>query len=286
MNIKIIITFIGGLVIGGGLGVIGTKKYFEEKYQKRYEEDHDALEEYYHRTDEYYRKDDSDEENEVNPTESDSRPGGRMGKDERKKIKEKLNKQYGIGAVNYVGMYKNVDHRDHSMYDSEASLAEEEHPLDQGEDGEIGPETLKICANCANYDGDSEECVYHEIEVSADNEICSDFTPLYHSDVKMEEEAFDEHQKNKDRSPKIISAEAYSNLPAYIDQGVLYFYAYDEMLCDDNEEPIEEPERIVGDALTKYGFIDNDERIIFVMNYALDTCYEIQKVDASWTDSH
>lgn len=101
-----------------------------------------------------------------------------------------------------------------------------------------------------------------------------------------EEQAFEEHRKNMNKPPKIISAEAYSNLPAHIDQQVLYFYSYDETLCDENEEMIEEPGLLVGDALTKYDFVDSDERCIFVMNYATDTCYEIQKVDASWTDSH
>ena len=75
-------------------------------------------------------------------------------------------------------------------------------------------------------------------------------------------------------------------MPAHIDKEVLYFFAHDEMLTDDNEEPVEEPERLVGDALTKYGFNESDEMIIFVMNYNLDTCYEIQKLDSSWTDTH
>lgn len=101
-----------------------------------------------------------------------------------------------------------------------------------------------------------------------------------------EEQAFEDHRKNMNKAPKIISVETYSNLPAHIDQQVLYFYSYDEALCDENEEIIEDPGLLVGDALNKYDFADSDERCIFVMNYATDTCYEIQKVDASWTDSH
>ena len=90
----------------------------------------------------------------------------------------------------------------------------------------------------------------------------------------------------KIRTPKIISADTYGELPAHIDKEVLYFFAQDEMLTDDNEEPVEEPERLVGNTLTKYGFNESDEMIIFVMNYNLDTCYEIQKLDSSWTDTH
>lgn len=283
MRIKTIMAFIGGFMTGCAIGVFGAKKYFEERYQKRYEEDRAALEGYYRRTDEYARRDELVGENETNPTESDSIPNGRMTQNERNRIKEKLNEKHGIGNTNYAGMYKNVDHRDNSMYDLEATAAEAEHPLDQGEDGEIGTEDLRICANCKFYEEESNLCRLSYSDTDAGS-TCSCFENFH--ETSTEEDAFDEHQKNKNRPPKIISVEAYGDLPAYIDHEVLYFYSYDEMLCDDNEEPVEEPERLIGDALTKYGFIDNDEEIIFVMNYALDTSYEIQKVYASWTDSH
>lgn len=262
---KNILVFLTGAVIGGVAGVFGTKKYFESKYQKRYEEDRDALEEYYHRTDEYIRRND-EETGDVN--QSESRQDGMMSQEERKAAKEKMKKDRGWkGSINYSGMYDKKE--------------ETEHPLDQGEEGEIGPDVC--CGNCVHYNFETGECSINEEDFDPDDS-CSDFTSA--SMETENEEAFDEHRKNLNKPPKIISYETYENLPAYIDHEILYFYAYDEMLCDDNEEPIEEPERLIGDALTKYGFIDNEERIIFVMNYAMDTCYEIQKVDASWTDSH
>lgn len=236
MNMKNILLFIGGLVTGGAAGVFGTMKYFQEKYQRLYEEDRADLEYYYQRTDEYYRREEDDDG--VNdPNELETRPGGRMTEEEREKVKkkQKILKNWE-GTTNYAAMYQTNN-----------DLAENEHPLDQGEDGE------------------------EEIE---DEEITA------------EEEAFDEHQKNMHKPPKIISADTYSELPAHIEKCVLYFYAYDEMLCDENEEPVEEPGRLIGDALTKYGFVDSDERIIFVMNYSMDIAYEIQKLDMSWTDTH
>lgn len=277
MNIKPILTFFAGLVVGGATGVFGTKKHFEEKYQKRYEEDHDALEEYYHRVDEYARKEkepEEDSENDQNDLEMDSRPGGRMSAEERRAIKEKLHKNWE-GTTNYAAMYKGP----------RVDSAEKEHPLDQGEEGEMDPEDLTICKHCKHYDEEITWCNQHDIETDP-GDTCPDFEDDRVDDTSPEEEAFDEHRKNMNKPPKIISAEAYSNLPAYIEQEVLYFYAYDEVLCDENEEEIEEPAILIGDALTKYDFVDSDERILFVMNYATDTCYEIQKVDASWTDSH
>lgn len=283
MNIKTILFFVSGVIIGGVSGVFGAKKYYQEKYQKRYEEDHKALEEYYQKVDEYSRADHDDEENdvdnnldgnEVNPIlEGETSPGGRMSSEERAEIKKKLAKNWE-GTTNYAGMY-----RTKNGY-TEEKMAEGEHPSE----GEKPYKEDRVCYNCANYDSEQCNCQITDEEVDA-NDTCEDFENV-NDEPSPEEEAFEFHQKNKNKPPKIISAEAYSNLPAHIEQGVLYFYSLDEVLADENEEYIEEPEMLIGDALTKYGFIDNDESLIFVMNYATDTCYEIQKIEASWTDTH
>lgn len=282
MNMKNILLFVGGLAVGGAAGVFGSMKYFQNKYQKQYEEDHAALEEYYHRTDEYARGDHEDEEefedDGVNPMEMDSSPGGRMTAEQRAEIKEKLNKNWE-GTTNYAGMY-----REKNGY-TEGKLAEAQHPLDQGEPGEAEPSNVEPeCVNCSYFDPEEGYCTVSDEHVN-DDDSCSDFKEKVET---PEEEAFEEHQKNKNRSPKIISAEVYGGLPAHIEKKVLYLYSYDETVVDEDndDEPLTEPERLIGDALTKYGFIDNEERIIFVMNYALDTCYEIQKIDASWSDTH
>lgn len=255
MNMKNILLFVGGLTVGGAAGVLGTRKYFRDFYQNRYEEDHAALEEYYQRTDEYARRKDQNDENDYeddginSPDEIDSRPGGRMTAEERAERKELLNRNWE-GTTNYAGMY-----REKNGY-TESKLAEGEHPLDQDEE--------------------SEEAEIDEDEI--DDEEFSEETP--------EESAFNDHQRNMNKPPKIISAEAYGDLPAHIEKEVLYYYKLDETLTDDNEDPVDEPERLIGDALHKYGFAENDEQIIFVMNYAMDVCYEIQKFDGSWIDTH
>lgn len=99
-----------------------------------------------------------------------------------------------------------------------------------------------------------------------------------------EEEADDIHERNRNKPPKIISIEEAGALPAWVEQETLYFYSYDEVLADENHEEITDIERLIGDALTKYDFIDSDEKVIFVMNWAIDTCFEIQKVQASYDD--
>ncbi len=272
MNTKSIMIFFGGAVSGAAAGILAVRTF----YKKKYEKDHASLEEYYRSVDKYARQDHEEEEEDDGINSPNTKPGGRMSPEERKEIKEKLKRNWEQ-TTNYAAMYQVKDGY------TEQKLAEGQHPLDQGEPGEMDPKDIEpVCQNCAYFDVEEGYCTVSEEHVY-DNDSCSDFklgveTP--------EEEAFEEHQKNKNRPPKIISAEAYGELPAHIDKEVLYFFAQDEMLTDDNEEPVEEPERLVGDSLTRYGFNESNEMIIFVMNYNLDTCYEIQKLDSSWTDTH
>ena len=107
-----------------------------------------------------------------------------------------------------------------------------------------------------------------------------------HNEVEEtpEETANREHQENKNKPPRVISLEEYENLPPYITRETLYFYHYDEIITDDNEEEIVAPEMLIGDALESVNFQDSDEQIIFVMNYATDTAYEIQRVMGGFTD--
>lgn len=280
MNSKNILIFICGMIVGGATGILGTRGILSKKYNKQFEECRDELEAYYQRRDEYARKpheDNRKDRNEMSSKEGVSRPGGRMTPEERASIKEKLRKNYEQ-TTNYAAMYK--------ASSDKIDPAEMEHP--EEEESEAG-----TCANCGNKEnlvsGGKTACYCHRIDDFVDKQdACSDWEPEQLNDQNevSEEQAFEEHRKNMNKPPKIISAEAYSNLPAHIDQQAMYFYSYDEVLCDENEEMIDEPGLLVGDALTRYDFADSDERCIFVMNYATDTCYEIQKIDASWTDTH
>lgn len=112
-------------------------------------------------------------------------------------------------------------------------------------------------------------------EIGEEEETTSDFDPL---------DAHNFHQKNKEKPPRLISSEEAGDLPPFVEHEVLFFYSYDEVLVDENDEEIENPEMLTGDCLDKYGFVDNEEKIIFVLNYELTTCYEIQKVRAAFGD--
>ena len=89
MNTKSIMIFFGGMVSGAAVGILAVRTY----YKKKYEKDYAVLEEYYRGVDKYARQDhDEDEDDGINSPET--RPGGRMTPEERKEIKEKLNRNW------------------------------------------------------------------------------------------------------------------------------------------------------------------------------------------------
>lgn len=275
MNAKNIILFVSGVIVGGTAGVLGSKKYFQEKYKRYYEEDRELLERYYRNVNNI-----KNNKNNSSSEESNSRPNGRMSSEERKAVKEKIreNNNQKANYTDYTAMYDGGGRETIEISDP----VELEHPEEDVVE--------KNCGNCGEYAEDDPEncsgyCDLCAMHVNAED-YCSDWKEKEEPIETSEEEAFNEHQNNMNKPPKIISAEAYGELPAYITQEVMYYYSHDGMVTDENDELVEEPELLIGDSLTKYGFVDSDEMIIFVMNYAIDTCFEIQKVDASWSDSH
>lgn len=96
-------------------------------------------------------------------------------------------------------------------------------------------------------------------------------------------EAFENHRQNNGRQPKIITNEKFSNLDSHIDKQVLIYHALNDCLCDENDQPIDNPEYFVGACLDQYAFRTSEETLIFVMNYRLDTAYEVQKINDEYT---
>lgn len=102
-------------------------------------------------------------------------------------------------------------------------------------------------------------------------------------------EAKIEHAANKNRSPKIIRAEECGNDPTY---RVIYltYCTEDGSLVEDQGDVFYDEDDIgivgdmIGDALDKYGFRNNDESVIYVRNFAYMVDYEITKFDGSYAD--
>lgn len=255
MDRKIVLTFVGGTVVGLVTGVLATSAYWSKYWSKyhcnRADDEIDDMKLYYEKQNaELYsyftggeevnpdKKEDKKETEETETADADSEEEEKKRK--AAEIKEKLIRNYEQ-TTNYATMYKNKETADDAYdEDEENDPAESEHP---------------------------EEDAVYDPENPAD--VAKDYT--------------DDHAKNKHRKPVIISEESLGELPGYIEMETLFYYTGDDVVTDENDTPIDEPALLLGDCLDKYDFRDSKESLIFVRNFAMDTVYEVQKVDAAYS---
>ena len=88
-----------------------------------------------------------------------------------------------------------------------------------------------------------------------------------------------DHLEKQNPQPKIIPPEAFGELAAY-DCETLRYFVQDKMLIHENDEIVDDIAFLLGDALDRYGWADDDkdEGCLYVRNYKLQRDYEIEKV--------
>ena len=159
--------------------------------------------------------------------------------------------------------------------DSENSSGEENRengPLSAGKRAEIREKLGKNWSKTTNY---AEK--YHKNTQNEDSEE-EEETPA------MAANRF--HEENRDRPPELISEEAIDELPGFFDRQLLYYFAYDESVTDEDEILIDEPGHMLGMVMEETGFIEDNTDLIYVVNYQTDCVYEVQKVLASYCETH
>ena len=122
----------------------------------------------------------------------------------------------------------------------------------------------------AKNDGDSEE---DEEEKDEENEI-----------ERTSSNIFNELQKST-RAPKIVKSEEVDEEHEGWDVNSLFLYS-NGVLTDEDDHVIdgEEKDIMVGDCLTKYDFLNSDERMIYIKCFRFNTFYEVTKFDKPFED--
>lgn len=78
--------------------------------------------------------------------------------------------------------------------------------------------------------------------------------------------------------PKIIKDEEYGQDGRYAESS-LFYYPKDDILCDENNEEIDNPEMIIGNTFDKYDFRNNEQDHMCIRNFKLGLDYWIIKKD-------
>lgn len=168
--------------------------------------------------------------------------------------------------------YSEVNPVDYDIYERDPMTKEESNSIKE----KLKENYEKTTNYAAMYQGDAAN---HEHPEDSDED---DENSVYTEEDEAIDETID-HQKTKNQKPKIISESALGDLPVRIEMETLLYFQDNDVLTTEDEEEIEDPESIVGDSLIKYDFKNNDEDRIYVLNYATDTCYDIQKVRGFYT---
>jgi len=88
--------------------------------------------------------------------------------------------------------------------------------------------------------------------------------------------------RSQDR-PYIISVDEFMEGEPNYSQTTLTYFVEDDTLIDEREFPIENVDRVVGEAnLDRFGYKSNDPKVIYVRNEKLSADYEILRHEGSY----
>lgn len=87
--------------------------------------------------------------------------------------------------------------------------------------------------------------------------------------------------------PRMISASEMLNQKQWYSKVTLTYYAGDDVLVDDQDEPLEDPMDIIGEHFKEFFGMNEDEPdIIYVRNDDRESDYEVAKVETSYGDRY
>lgn len=86
-----------------------------------------------------------------------------------------------------------------------------------------------------------------------------------------------------DRAPYIISADEFLHDESEYEKITLTYFEGDRVLVDDQEQPVPDSNRLVGDAnLKRFGWMSKDRNVVYVRNSLLQLEFEILRSDGSY----
>lgn len=97
----------------------------------------------------------------------------------------------------------------------------------------------------------------------------------------LEEADEDAYQRMDSSDPYVIDYDDFADAPDEYERQTLYFYSNDGYLCDEEDQLVEDEEKIVG---REFEDVLNFEPVVFVRNDTLKTVYEIYRLDRSYQE--
>lgn len=259
MSNQNLLYFFCGAVAGGTLGVLGTVIFLKKRMMKELDRRVEEMESYYKRTDKYdKRKRPSNGKPRYNGESNKSNTGRENGALYSKDRDDICKATDCKDRTNYSKMFKNSK-KGTVLTDERSAMMQDVSNVDFDE------------KTTTNY-------VVKDEELLAEGEYPEEDEDEFDGTEEEENEINEAYQRDRDRDPRIISFDKMAELDASYENRTLFFYMYDDTVVDEDDNIVDEPHLLLGDCLEKYGFVDNEEKLIFVQNFKLRTVYEVEKV--------
>ena len=265
--IKSIIAFAAGGLLGGGIAYLVLQNKFEKKYEEDTKDVKEKYEESLKELKGALNKVEETSKSLKDKEEFNRRMRMRNPSEHRRFVKERTNYDTLHEATDVPDLGGTGVERGSRFLDEKSKREGTEYKV--GEIGELEGEP----------GGPTDEDPATDPEERWDQEE-EDARKLYEEGRRETEE----RAANRGKPPKIISeADFWNKYPQY-DAQTLMYYTEDDVLATEEDEEIYDVGMTIGDALERYGFMDNDEKEIFVVNHRIGCRFQIQKVWGAYAD--
>ena len=125
---------------------------------------------------------------------------------------------------------------------------------------------------------------FRQPEPSPDDEESDFYDEAYEAelDARAEDLAQRRHENQSNGRPYTINHDEYEDLPDNYTRQVLYYYAEDRVLCEDDDSMVEEEEAIIG---FDYEDVLEMQTTAWVRNDSIMNAYQIHRIDQSYSKS-
>jgi hypothetical protein len=116
---------------------------------------------------------------------------------------------------------------------------------------------------------------YNNEEVTPEEETLAPDEAAFENYEEIEEEKKD---------PSIISSTEYLNGDMGYEKVVLYYYAGDDVVTDEDNNPVNRPEQLLGDdALVSFGELSDNPKMVYVRNNGKKADYHVIRLDTTYS---
>src|SRR3972149_718460 len=98
-------------------------------------------------------------------------------------------------------------------------------------------------------------------------------------------ENYEPKEESKDEEdPSVISLEEFINSDTGFDKVTVHYYAEDDVVTDDQDEPVSGPEKFLGEvALLSFGELSDDSDTVYIRNVSMRAEYEVVRLNTRYS---